>query len=357
MIYLSALNTISLITMKRVFLILYVIILTGCEKFETEKVEELPVTDYNIKNTNSKNRILNYLDSIQNQKLLLVGQNIGHADGSLDYSYYDNLDKKPSILGVDLGYDDLNVQDDFLLSNIISHSNKGGLVTISTHMHNPFNRRSVDNKNDVELDKLYSSQSDARERFDQMLINIGNFIQLLKDEEIIVLFRPFHEMNGGWFWWGNDKEWPKQDHFVNMWQYVYKYLENDRQLDNIIWVYSPNFQEKTEQKSVLHYYPGGNYVDIVALDYYWDDLSKINQSLDLLKTLNKPLGIAEVGSKLTRDGSFDNLTYLGLKDLGGISYFLCWHSYPKNSVALIDNVNHNELLNDPSIITLEEINF
>jgi len=339
--------------------ILFLVTIIGCNKVKINENEELAITDFNIENTINKSKILNYLDFVQNQNLLLVGQNIGHADGSLEYGQYDNLVIKPSILGVDLGYDDLDVQDDYLLDVLKSHWNEGGLITLSTHMPNPFNLKPIDNKNKVNLNELYGSQTKAKERFDQMLINLGNFIQLLKNEEIVVLLRPFHEMNGGWFWWGNDKEWPEQNDFIAMWKYVHEYLENDRQLDNILWVYSPNFQESAEQKSVIYYYPGDNYVDIVALDYYSDNLDQINQnqSLDLLKTLNKPIGIAEIGSKSIRDGSFDNLNYLGLKNLEGISYFLVWHSYPKNKVSLFDNLNHQQLLSDSSIISLDEINF
>jgi len=331
----------------------------SCQKIKIEDIPAQAITDFNPQNTVQKENILNYLDWVESQDQLLVGQNIGHADGSLDFSLYQDLEYQPAILGFDLGYDDLNVSNSALTSLIKEHAQAKGLVTISTHMPNPFNRKPVDNKNKVDLETLYAGKETQKERFDQILVNIGNFLQELKEEEITVLFRPLHEMNGGWFWWGNDKEWPQSDHFVRLWQYVHDYLEVDRQLDNLLWVYAPNFQEKAEQKSALHYYPGDDFVDIVALDYYWDDLSKINdfQSLDLLKTLDKPIGLAEIGSKSIRDGSFDNLTYLGLKDLGGISYFVAWHSYPDNDLALKDNQNANAILDHNTTINLDEVDY
>ncbi|MEM0993795.1 MAG: glycosyl hydrolase [Bacteroidota bacterium] len=339
------------------FFLSYLLLLTTCDKFDIQVNEAIAITDYDPVHETKKKNILHLLDTVAHSDQLLIGQNIGHADGSLTYEFYSDLPQQPSVLALDLGYNELIVDNQQLIETIIQHSDKGGLVTISTHMPNPFNQKNVHNKAAFDLNELLNTETAAHQNFQQLLLNIGNFFQLLKNQEVIVLFRPFHEMNGGWFWWGNDKNWASKEAFVAMWKYTHDYLQNQRQLDNLLWVYAPNFQEKRTQKSVLHYYPGEDYVDIVALDYYADDLTQIdtNNSLSDLQKLGKPIGIAEIGNKTLRNGQFDNLTYLGLNEWVGVSYFVAWHSYPNNKIAIRDCQNAAELMNHRWIIDLSEL--
>lgn len=343
--------------LKALLLIAVATLGTGCSRVNIETRSELPASAFNPQNELRKIDILDLLDSASTQNKLIVGQNIDHVDNGIAYELVDDLNRKPALLGFDLGYDELYINDPALLAYIKEHANAGGLVTISTHMPNPFNRKGVQNKKKVALEKLVSEEGDPAQNFKQILVNIGNYLQVLKDEEMVVLFRPFHEMNGGWFWWGNDKTWPIQSAFRALWQYVHNYFSIERQLDNLLWVYSPNYQYSSSQKSSNYYYPGDDFVDIVALDFYEDDLSLLNQnnSLDLLKSYQKPIGIAEIGPGETRDGSFDNLSYLDLQDYGGISYFMTWHSYPKNAMSLRDNSNSEPLLDSEEIWTLDEL--
>jgi len=92
-------------------------------------------------------------------------------------------------------------------------------------------------------------------------------LQFFEDSDIPVLWRPLHEIDGGWFWW-TDKETPENT--AKLWRMMYEYLTHTRKLDNLIWVYSAGVGNKTaEYRS--RFYPGNEYVDISGIDIYGVD--------------------------------------------------------------------------------------
>jgi mannan endo-1,4-beta-mannosidase len=108
----------------------------------------------------------------------------------------------------------------------------------------------------------------------------------LQGAGVPVLFRPFHEMNGNWFWWGARE--PGQ--FQAMWRAVHDHLTKDLGLDNLLFVYSPNQGER-----VMDFYPGDAYVDVVALDYYGSNPSAMRTNYEELTATGKPFAIGEFG--------------------------------------------------------------
>lgn len=90
-------------------------------------------------------------------------------------------------------------------------------------------------------------------------------------------------MNGTWFWWGaRDKT-----KFINLWKYMYNYFTYTKGLNNLLWVYSANWEWTTAQDFYLvdYYYPGDAYVDIVSMDYYSSSLKR-NSGPRVFKTFD-----------------------------------------------------------------------
>ena len=83
----------------------------------------------------------------------------------------------------------------------------------------------------------------------------------LRDAHIPILFRPYHEMNGGWFWWGKHAG---ENGYKKLWIQLYDYYTKEYNLNNLIWVWSPD----KPKFGLDEYYPGDNYVDIVGCDIY-----------------------------------------------------------------------------------------
>jgi len=92
-------------------------------------------------------------------------------------------------------------------------------------------------------------------------------LNILKERDIPVLWRPLHEASGGWFWWGASGPVP----YIALWEYMYEYLTNVKGLNNLIWVW--NGQNAA-------WFPNPATVDIVGVDLYSSNYSSIKQEFE-----------------------------------------------------------------------------
>jgi mannan endo-1,4-beta-mannosidase len=93
---------------------------------------------------------------------------------------------------------------------------------------------------------------------------VAEGLQQLKDAGVVVLWRPFHEMNGDWFWWGKKTG---DDGYKKLYRMLYDRLVNFHHLNNLIWVYNCN-ELNDNVDPYEKYYPGNDVVDILATDVY-----------------------------------------------------------------------------------------
>jgi len=170
-------------------------------------------------------------------------------------------------------------------AHLIDYWRQGGLVTLSCHLVNPRTGGLVRDR-DVDLDEVLTPGTATNSSFMSTLAEVAQGLRELQDAGVAVLFRPFHEMNGDWFWWGTRE--PEQ--FKAMWRVVHDHLTNDLGLDNLLFVYSPNQGDR-----VMDFYPGDTYVDVVALDYYGNDPSIMSANYNELTSTGKPFAIGEFG--------------------------------------------------------------
>ncbi len=210
------------------------------------------------------------------------------------------------------------------------------------------------------------------DRFNAYLDIIADFALILQDDNIPVLFRPFHENNGGWFWWGNVTA---VETFRAMWRYVFNYMKK-KGVHNFLYVYSPNGPIESED----HYYeryPGDEYVDVVAFDYYddYEDTTKytgdrffeiLDKSCKIIKGIaderNKVAIIAETGIRIIGAGK-DSLMVSGNPTLGhdwynkvietasnnNIPYVLLWGNFAGDNFFVPYKYNNHmgqEMIND-----------
>lgn len=112
-------------------------------------------------------------------------------------------------------------------------------------------------KADTEFDATNATMEGTWENkvFTEDLKNAAAYLKLLRDADIPVLWRPFHEAAGGWFWWGKDAA-----SFKSLWIAMFNYFKTEG-LDNLIWVW-------TTEGNDADWYPGDQYVDIVGRDVY-----------------------------------------------------------------------------------------
>lgn len=179
---------------------------------------------------------------------------------------------------------------------------------------------------------------------------IAEYALALQKEKVPILFRPFHENSGGWFWWGTSTS---ADSYRAIWRYMVNYLQA-KGVHNMLYVYSPNGPIDSET-DYLSRFPGDAYVDVLGFDFYDDyaDADKytgdtyfgaLANSCDVVANLakkkNKIPAIAETGIRITGAGK-DSLMVTGNPTTGkdwynklvntavdhNIPYFLLWANF------------------------------
>lgn len=107
----------------------------------------------------------------------------------------------------------------------------------------------------------------------QRLDQLADFAKSCVDEEgelIPIIYRPYHENSGLWFWWGASNT--TKDEFINLWRYTVEYLRDIKGVENFLYAYSPN-GHFTSEANYLSRFPGDDYVDIIGFDIYHDNPS------------------------------------------------------------------------------------
>ncbi|WP_461788252.1 glycoside hydrolase family 26 protein [Pedobacter sp.] len=164
---------------------------------------------------------------------------------------------------------------------IIDGYQRGAVITISWHFDNPLTGGSSwDTTRNTVKSILPGGEKHAL--FKTWLDRAAVFLHSLKGskgEVIPILFRPFHELTGNWFWWGSHATTPEQ--MKQIWQFTADYLRKTKKLNQLILVYNTN-DFKTEA-DFLRSYPGDDYVDVLSFDTYQFDLAKKQDFINEIK--------------------------------------------------------------------------
>lgn len=150
----------------------------------------------------------------------------------------------------------------------------------------------VSDLTDAQWNELITNGTNLNNRWKARLDVIANYLQDLENNGVEVLFRPFHEMNQGIFWWAGR---PGANGTRRLYQITRDYLQNTKGLTNLIWVW--NLQDFGSLASDLNNYdPGSNYWDVLSMDMYYSDgqgytSAKYNAMVN--KAGSKPIAIGE----------------------------------------------------------------
>jgi mannan endo-1,4-beta-mannosidase len=240
---------------------------------------------------------------------------------------------------------------------LIDYWNAGGLVTVMWQVSNPWTGQSAhDTSIPGNFSDLYSSGTPMNQTYDRMLDELAEPLAELQQAGVVVLFRPFHEQNGNWFWWGNKGPGvaPSADQFSALWRYTFNYMTNAKGLHNLLWVYCVNRNGgPTGSTDVLAFNPGKAFFDIVAIDDYKSIAANVPQNIQTsynqIKGLGKPIALGEYGPNGTyvKDPShqFDWLDLVKVNaTYPGFAYFMAWTGTPAVPQSLMQNQNGAALL-------------
>ncbi|GAF04105.1 glycoside hydrolase family 26 protein [Saccharicrinis fermentans] len=219
---------------------------------------------------------------------------------------------------------------------------QGGINTFSWHPFSPINSISSWNGDSVVVKHLIPGGS-YHEQFKVQLDKVSVFLQELKDEKgksIPFIFRPWHEMDGNWFWWGRNACTPEE--VKALFRFTIEYLRKEKGLDQMLVAYSPdrNFDTKEEY---LTWYPGDDVVDIVGMDDYWD-FKQENGELDVIKKLHIVIETANQKGKLSA------LTETGCSNVTDSLWFTKKLSFVLNDSIISKELSYVMLWrNDPKV--------
>ena len=238
----------------------------------------------------------------------------------------------------------------------IDYWEKGGLVTLCLHALNPQTGNSSwmrKHGDTINLTDIITPGGAGYDVWMRQLELIARGLQELEDEGVVVLFRPFHEMNGKWFWWGSTN--PPEE-FINLWRFTFDYMTHRKGLDNLLWVYSPG----GSSGRYLDFYPSDAYVDIVGIDTYNKTPAKIrSHGYHALCALGKPFGLTEFGpDKLSnwdtnprRDYDYETFIQDVVQHLPSCTFFCVWHQY----YGLQFQQNAKECLEHPWVVNRKDL--
>lgn len=306
--------------------------------------------------------MLFYYQGLKEGCHIIFGQNLGHGDAiTTNYNplveqVFVNTGKRLALVGSEYGF---STQPDLFAANLtlINHWKTGGIVTISWRANNPWNGMLADNiEHQGETGLLVTPGNQAYDSWMNQLTQIGDVLEMLRDSGVVVLWRPLPEMNGTWFWWGHSPGSTDTSSFINLWKQIFQYLTEERQLHNLLWVYSVSH---SFDSPVDLYYPGDEFVDIVGINIFDDNAAYIYPAdYDKLKALGKPMGLTEFAPTLPHPiGNYDYTILLeNLQNMWDDYVFsYSWHDFPGGINSYAGNLNENLLLQDPCAITLDDI--
>lgn len=191
----------------------------------------------------------------------------------------DTTGKQPAMRGFDFMNDDF----DGVVERATEWWNKGGIVTICWHCGSDFTKEPNACKDDEiqDWDAVLTDGTAENKAFIKNMDNAGKALLALQKKNIPVLWRPFHEFDGAWFWWGKGGN----ENFKKLWIMMYDHFTYDLGLNNLIWVLGYSHNGKLYHGKPAEWYPGDEYCDIVGADSY--EVSENGAEQRLFKIVDK----------------------------------------------------------------------
>ena len=324
---------------RLLFNILLLFLIISCDNSETVVVTPTPTVSIDVVTPqNVKNYMVDKNASTETVALFYNLRNLGKSKtliGQQDAfnSFYQNSGSSdikkttgndPSILGSDFMFitdkDNPNnnwyvQQENKIIQDTKDAYAKGMINTFCWHLREPYNEKSfysADMTSEQRTDAFKSLLPGGKfnDWYKKKLVKVASVVSNLKDtngKQIPIIFRPFHEFDGNWFWWGAN--YCTAEEYISVYRFTVNYLRDTKNVHNILFAFSPD-NSYTTPSSYLSRYPGDDYVDILGMDNYGDfdnkgtsGASLANSKLKLISDLaiskNKIAALTETGYRVT----------------------------------------------------------
>lgn len=251
------------------------LIINACAENSTEPEKlETNLIDQNA--TKETIHLYNNLKEISSQSLIFgmhdaLGYGVGWNNEDHRCDVKDVCGDYPAVFSWDAmtiiegGYEAIKLQD-----RILYAYNSGGINTICWHFRD-YEKNSFYSEN-ISYDVVTSILQGGKyhEEYKVSLLKIAEFTRKLRGtngELIPIIFRPYHEQNGRWFWWGKGHRTEQQ--YIDLWRFTIEYLRDILEVHSFIYAFSPDGNQFITKSEYMNDYPGDDYVDLFGLDFYF----------------------------------------------------------------------------------------
>lgn len=326
--------------------------------------------------------LMNYLTEMYGNHMISGQQEIygggNDGDSELEFDWIYNLTGKyPAIRGFDLmNYNPLYGWEDGTTARMIDWvNNRGGIATNSWHITVPRDFTAYQLGEFVDWKEATYKPTETNfntanavvpgtKEYQYVMLAIEDLaeqLQILQDNNVPVIFRPFHEAegNGGlngegaWFWWAS----AGAEVYKQLWDMLYTELTETYDLHNLIWTYNSYVYSTSPA-----WYPGDAQVDIVGYDKYntiynrYDGLSGVPNE-DAITSIFYQLVDLTGGTKMvamTENDTVPSLSNL-TEEKAGWLYFCPWYGEHLMSTAFNYPATLKTLYQSNYVITLDEL--
>ncbi len=330
--------------------------LACCLPATAQERPAIPVT----KNASSEARaLLKFFYSISGEYMLTGQHNYPNVQGRNSKFAAEYIGKTPVIYGTDWGFANDNNTDSYHarqdIVNEAIHQNKlGSVITICWHAvpptanepvtfqplpgANPAMLASVQGKLlDQQFKDLLTPGTEMYKHWCSQVDTIAFYLKELQEAHVPILWRPYHEMNGDWFWWGG-----RQGEYstIRLYRQLYDRLVNHHKLNNLVWLWSLD-RPSLPSRKFSYFYPGDDFFDIACLDVYGSDFSQAYYDSLLVLARGKPIALAEVGNPPMPEI---------LKRQPKWTYYMIWAGMVRNTTKK----QYDALVNDSHVLCRED---
>jgi mannan endo-1,4-beta-mannosidase len=277
---------------------------------------------------------------------------------SRDAYVHDRTGRYPALYSSDFGdvYTSNLDQRQDVVDNAIAYAQQGSAIQLHYHMIQPdqpdgagFDTMAgFDSSNPypaANIDRILTPGDSLNVEHLGRLDTLAGYLRQLQDAGVAVLWRPYHEMNGGWFWWG------QKDRFADLWIQQWDYLTNTHGLNNLLWVFSVNHWSDSGFGDLGPdaYYPGHDYVDVLGVDVYLEYGHSFDQYVhDTLLEVGGGRPIA-----FTENGEMPNIPTLSANQPNWV-YWATWWGFEGADSGNTDTL-YSTNYDDPRVITQDEV--
>jgi mannan endo-1,4-beta-mannosidase len=259
-------------------------------------VEHEPVTP----NASPEARaLLKFLYGISTKHTLTGQHNFAANQGQFTSQALRVTGKTPALYGTDWGSarGEIGEARDRIVQAVIREHQKGSIIAICWHEVRPSDdepatfQQSVRAKlTNAEFDELITPGTALHKRWLAQVDVVAGYMKQLRDARVPILWRPFHEINGDWFWWNGRRG---ERGSKQLYRLMFDRLVNYHKLNNLLWVWNPDRPER-EDRQFVDYFPGQQYVDVLSLDTYAEYKQSYYDDLNALSD-GKPMAVSECG--------------------------------------------------------------